>query len=72
MPSKRRQFNVRADDETEERIERLLPLVKQSLGLEVSVSDLFRLGMLELEKRFGNTADVPAELSHKLGGKKKK
>ena len=53
MPSKRRQINVRADAETEARIQRLLPIVKESLGLDVTVSDLFRLGMIELEKRFG-------------------
>ena len=53
MPSQRKQFNVRADEETEARVERLLPMVKRALGLEVTISDLFRLGMIELERRYG-------------------
>src|SRR5262249_15903930 len=53
MPSQRKQFNVRADDETEARVQRLLPLVKQALGIDVSISDLFRLGMIELERKHG-------------------
>jgi hypothetical protein len=53
MPSKRKQINVRADAETEARIKRLLPRVREALGLEVTVSDLFRMGMMELERRYG-------------------
>ena len=52
MPSKRKQINVRSDVETEQRVRRLLPLVKQAIGLEVTVSDLFRLGMIELERKY--------------------
>ena len=52
MPSKRKQFNVRADPETEARVKRLLPQVKEALGLEVTVSDLFRLGMIALERLY--------------------
>ena len=56
MPPNRKQLNVRADEETEKRIERLLPLVSKALGVQVSKSDLFRLGMIELERKFGGEA----------------
>jgi hypothetical protein len=59
MPSKRKQLNVRADDETEQRVVRLLPLVSKALGVQVSRSDLFRLGMIELERKFGGEAAAP-------------
>lgn len=52
MPSDRKQLNVRMDDETEERVARLLPAVSEAIGLKVSQSDLFRLGMIELERKF--------------------
>jgi hypothetical protein len=42
--------------ETEKRVKRLLPLVSKALGLQVSRSDLFRLGMIELERKFGGEA----------------
>jgi hypothetical protein len=61
MPSNRKQLNVRADEETEKRVERLLPLVSKALGLQVSRSDLFRLGMIELERKFGSEAAAPPE-----------
>ena len=51
MPSKRRQFNVRPDDETWEIIDRVKPLVEASIGISVSQSDLLRLGMLALEEK---------------------
>ena len=63
MPSDRKQLNIRLDAETEERMERLLLAVSASLGLKVSQSDLFRLGMIELEKKY------PTE-PMKKGGKK--
>jgi hypothetical protein len=59
MPSNRKQLNVRADEETEKRVERLLPLVSKALGLQVSRSDLFRLGMIELERKFGGETAAP-------------
>jgi hypothetical protein len=52
MPSDRKQLNVRMDAETAERVNRLLVSVSASFGIPVSQSDLFRLGMIELEKRF--------------------
>jgi hypothetical protein len=60
MPSDRKQFNVRADPETEDRIRRLLPLIRGALGLEVTVSDLFRMGMVELERKYGGGEAAPA------------
>lgn len=58
VPSDRKQINVRLDDETEERVARLLVSVSKSIGLKMSQSDLFRLGMIELEKRFPPEAEV--------------
>jgi hypothetical protein len=60
MPSNRKQLNVRADEETEKRVERLLLLVSKALGLRVSRSDLFRLGMIELERKFGGEEAAPS------------
>ena len=55
MPSNRKQINIRIDTETEERLERLLPIVSASLGLTVSKADLVRLGLIELEKKHSMT-----------------
>lgn len=57
MPSDRKQLNIRLDPETEERVSRLLVSVSASIGLKVTQSDLFRLGMIELEKKFPPAAD---------------
>ena len=38
MPSKRQQFNVRMNDETAAKVERLLPIVSGKLGVELSQS----------------------------------
>jgi len=73
MPSDRKQINVRLDQETEKRVERLLPAVTAALGIKVSQSDLFRLGMIELERKFlpgvgQNAAELTEE---KSSGKRK-
>jgi hypothetical protein len=52
MSSQRKQLNIRMDQKTEALVERLKPAVTEAVGLPVSYSDLFRLGMLELEKRY--------------------
>lgn len=52
MPSERKQINVRLDPDTERTIAELLPVVSKSIGLNVSQADLFRLGILELQKKF--------------------
>lgn len=52
MASDRKQINVRLDAATEARMAALIPAVSKSFGLEVNQTDLIRLGMLELTKRF--------------------
>ena len=62
--STRKQLNIRMDAETEERVARLLLSVAAAYGIPVSQSDLFRLGMIELEKKF-----PPPEPAKKPKGK---
>lgn len=52
MPSTRKQINVRVDDETEELMRQLAPAVSAAIGLSIGQSDLFRLGLLELKKKY--------------------
>jgi len=52
MPSQRRQLNIRLDRDMERLVPRLLEAVRRELGLKVSQSDLFRLGMKELAKKY--------------------
>jgi hypothetical protein len=53
MPSKRRQINIRLDEETEELVGRLLEAVHEALGLRtVSQADLFYMGLHELAKKY--------------------
>ena len=52
MPSDRKQINVRADSETEELMNRLIPVVSAAIGLKVNQSDLFRLGLVALKKQY--------------------
>jgi hypothetical protein len=66
----RKQLNIRVDDETEARVRRLLSSVRAALGLPVSQSDLFRLGMIELEKKFPPAAVSDAATSCASPGKK--
>lgn len=65
MATERKQINVRVDVATEELIERLKPAVSAAIGIDVTVTDLVRLGMLELAKRH-----LPAEVEKPKGGKK--
>ena len=65
MPSDRKQLNIRMDAETEERVARLLASVSAAIGLKVSQSDLFRLGMIELEKKFPPVAEEPKKKGKK-------
>ncbi len=48
----RKQINIRLDMDTEKLLEDLQPIVSKAIGLQVSQSDLFRLGMLELWKKY--------------------
>lgn len=56
MPSQNKQINVRIDDETRAMVSRVKDAVSASLGLKVSVSDLFRLGLQELERKHSPAA----------------
>ena len=52
VPSDRKQLNIRMDPETEALVAQLLPAVSAVIGLKLSQSDLFRLGMLELQRKY--------------------
>lgn len=52
MPSDRKQINVRVDDEAAELMSRLIPVMSEAIGLPISQSDLFRLGLVELKKKY--------------------
>ena len=60
MPSDRKQVNVRVDGETEDLMQRLIPAVSAAIGLPISQSDLFRLGLLELERKYLAGGSTPA------------
>ena len=47
----RQQFAFRIDDETRRRLDRLVPVVSQSLGMKVNLSDLVRLAIVALEEK---------------------
>lgn len=50
MPSKRRQMNIRLDDETEAEFNRLRRDLSKKIGLELSQSAVFRLAVRALAK----------------------
>lgn len=52
MPSERKQLNVRLDDEMSQLFVELLPLAKESTGLNVSQSDLVRLALMALKREY--------------------
>lgn len=60
MPSKRKQINVRVDEATETLIAQLQPAVTAAIGLDVSLSDLIRLGMQELARKYLPAGDPPS------------
>jgi hypothetical protein len=53
MAQERKQFNMRLDDETAARIERLRVAEVQRLGMPVNNADLFRLALAALEREHG-------------------
>jgi hypothetical protein len=59
MRVSRRQVNVRIDDETSDRLERVQAAGSASLGLRLSISDVFRLGLVELERKYPSTPTSP-------------
>jgi hypothetical protein len=52
MPSKNKQINIRVDGETESLLPALKEAVSKSLGLNISYSDLVRLGLAELKAKY--------------------
>lgn len=52
VPSNRKQINVRLDEETEAELPELRERMSKTIGLELSYSDLFRLGVAELKKKY--------------------
>lgn len=67
MATERKQINVRVDGATEELIEKLKPAVGAAIGIDVTVTDLVRLGMAELAKRY---LPPDVEKAGAKGGKK--
>jgi hypothetical protein len=55
----RKQINVRLDEETEERIARLTPIVKEALGINVTMSDLIRLAVRALAREYAKKGGRP-------------
>lgn len=52
MPSKRRQMNIRVDEETRAEMERLKNAVTLAAGIEASHSDVIRLAIKELALKY--------------------
>jgi hypothetical protein len=61
MASQRKQINVRVDEDTESRIASVQASASTAMGLQLSVSDLFRLGLIELEKKYPSQETSPAK-----------
>jgi hypothetical protein len=62
MTTTTKQFSMRPDAETWQRIERLIPLASAQLGIRVSQATLFRLALIALEKSLcppGQPTDAP-------------
>lgn len=47
----RKQINVRVDEEIERQISRLMVLLSAELGVTITITDVVRLGVLELAKK---------------------
>jgi hypothetical protein len=59
MPSDRKQINFRVDDETDALVRALIPVVSDAVGLKLSQSDLLRLGLVELRKKYMPAGEPP-------------
>jgi hypothetical protein len=68
MASDRKQINVRVNDDTRALIEQLVPAVSAAIGLEVTFSDLFRLGLLELKGKYLSAAKPAARAKKPAAG----
>lgn len=65
---KRKQINVRVDDESEARLNRLVDTASAALGLNLSQSDVIRLALIALEEKYA--ADTKKPSGAKKGDKK--
>lgn len=52
MGKNREQVNIRVDETVNAMIDELIPAVSESLGIKVTLTDLFRLGLIELKKKY--------------------
>jgi hypothetical protein len=52
VPSGRKQLNIRLDPATEARLPRVREAASAALGIPLSVADVFRLALIELEKKY--------------------
>ncbi len=52
MPSDRKQINVRVDEEIELLLPALCRAVGEALGLTITNTDLFRMGVNELRRKY--------------------
>jgi len=48
---KRKQLNIRMDEEGEARLERLVPIMSGVLGIPLNTSDVVRLALVALEEK---------------------
>lgn len=64
MTPRRKQLNVRLDEDSETRLARLIPVVSGAIGLNLSQSDIVRLALIALEEKHTRKAEP------KKGGKK--
>lgn len=64
MMTDKKQMNFRADVQTRESIEQLIPVVSAALGIEVTLSDIMRLGVQSLKKQYlGEPKNKPGKSS---------
>jgi hypothetical protein len=59
VPSSRKQLNVRMDEESEDRLARLVVAMRQAIGIRVSQSDVVRAALVELEKLYPQAPPEP-------------
>jgi hypothetical protein len=65
-----RQINIRPDAETIELFERVQRSASAAIGLNLSMTDVFRLGMIALNEKY--PSPEPANGRPKAAGKRKK
>jgi hypothetical protein len=52
MAKKTKQINIRIDDDTDQILPQIREAISQSLGIDVTYSDVFRLAIAELRKKY--------------------